>query len=170
MSASLWPAATVVVTAAAAGPSRLPLLGVLCPREFVLASGDVRAVLQPIVDLDSGAVVADEALARGPVGELERPDLLFAEARRIGRLAELDELDELCRRAALRAAVDQFVSHTASGGHDLSRCLRRGSQAVSQHRNEPSRVLGSQPDRADTGFGPPGRQHDAPLLGMPRHA
>ena len=74
--------------------------------EFVLASGDVRAVLQPIVDLDSGAVVAYEALARGPVGELERPDLLFAEARRIGRLAELDEL---CRRAALRAAVDQRV-------------------------------------------------------------
>lgn len=74
--------------------------------ERILATGDVRAVLQPIVDLDTGAVVAYEALARGPVGELERPDLLFAEARRIRRLAELDEL---CRRAALRAAVDQRV-------------------------------------------------------------
>ncbi|MBW3640779.1 MAG: hypothetical protein KY451_13180 [Actinobacteria bacterium] len=46
--------------------------------ERVLATGDVRAVLQPIVDLDTGAVVTYEALARGPVGELERPDLLFA--------------------------------------------------------------------------------------------
>ena len=56
--------------------------------ESVLASGHVRAVVvQPIVDLDSGAVVAYEALARGPAGELERPDLMFAEARRIGRLA-----------------------------------------------------------------------------------
>ncbi|MCW2666536.1 MAG: hypothetical protein JWN57_1498 [Frankiales bacterium] len=74
--------------------------------EVVLASGDVRSVLQPIVDLDSGAVVAYEALARGPQGPLERPDLLFAAARRVGRLGELDEL---CRRAALRAAVEQEV-------------------------------------------------------------
>ncbi len=72
----------------------------------ILAGGHVRVVLQPIVDLDSGAVVAYEALARGPAGEFERPDLMFAAARRIGRLADLDEL---CRRAALRAAVDQGV-------------------------------------------------------------
>jgi EAL domain-containing protein (putative c-di-GMP-specific phosphodiesterase class I) len=73
----------------------------------VLTAGAVRSVLQPIVDLASGAVVAYEALARGPEGTpLERPDLLFAEARRLGRLAELDEL---CRRTALRAAVDKGV-------------------------------------------------------------
>src|SRR3712207_2761453 len=65
----------------------------------VLAHGEVRSVLQPIVDLDSGAVVAYEALARGPQGPLERPDLLFAAARDAGRLRELDEL---CRRTALR--------------------------------------------------------------------
>ena len=57
---------------------------------------------QPIVELDSGRVVAYEALARGPVGPLERPDLLFAAARPAGRLAELDEL---CRAAAFRGAV-----------------------------------------------------------------
>src|SRR4051794_40500449 len=59
-------------------------------------------MFQPIVELDSGAVVAYEALARGPVGELERPDALFAAARTAGRLAELDAA---CRTAAFRGAV-----------------------------------------------------------------
>lgn len=71
--------------------------------EDILAAGDVRSVLQPIIDLDSGSVVAYEALARGPLGsELERPDLLFAAARAAGRLADLDGL---CRRSALRAGI-----------------------------------------------------------------
>lgn len=68
----------------------------------VLEHGHVRSVFQPIVDLDSGAVVAYEALARGPQGPLERPDLLFAAAREAGRLRELDEL---CRRTALTTAI-----------------------------------------------------------------
>lgn len=71
--------------------------------EEVLASAAVESVLQPIVDLDTGRVVAYEALARGPRGtELERPDVLFAVAREQGRLAELDQI---CRRAALDAAL-----------------------------------------------------------------
>ena len=57
-------------------------------------------MFQPIVELDTGRVVAYEALARGPEGPLERPDLLFAAARTAGRLAELDEA---CRAAAFRA-------------------------------------------------------------------
>ncbi len=74
----------------------------------VLADGAVHSLLQPIVDLASGSVVAYEALARGPVGtDLERPDVLFAAAREQGRLAELDAL---CRRSALRAAVTAGVS------------------------------------------------------------
>jgi diguanylate cyclase (GGDEF)-like protein/PAS domain S-box-containing protein len=72
--------------------------------EAALAPGGVRSVFQPIVELDSGRVVAYEALARGPEGPLERPDLLFAAARAAGRLAELDEI---CRAAAFRGAVDQ---------------------------------------------------------------
>ncbi len=66
----------------------------------------VRSVFQPIVEIDTGRVVAYEALARGPVGPLERPDALFAAARAAGRLAELDEA---CRAAAFRGAVEQAL-------------------------------------------------------------
>jgi diguanylate cyclase (GGDEF)-like protein/PAS domain S-box-containing protein len=72
--------------------------------DAALAPGGVRSVFQPIVELDTGCVVAYEALARGPEGPLERPDLLFAAARTAGRLAELDEI---CRTAAFRGAVDR---------------------------------------------------------------
>ena len=70
--------------------------------EEVLASGALRTVFQPIVDLDAGTVVGYEALTRGPAGPLERPDALFAAARAAGRLADLDRA---CLAAALRAAV-----------------------------------------------------------------
>lgn len=70
----------------------------------VLRDGLVRAVYQPIVDLDTGDVVAFEALARGPEGSpLERADVLFDAARRTGRLVELDWA---CRAAAVRGAMD----------------------------------------------------------------
>ncbi len=69
--------------------------------EQVLEHEQVHSVLQPIVDLDTGVVVGYEALARGPRGPLAR-DQLFAAARSAGRLAELDEL---CRRVALRRAI-----------------------------------------------------------------
>ena len=74
--------------------------------EDVIRSGAVRAVFQPIVDLDAGTVVAYEALARGPQGPLERPDLLFGAARRADCLAELDQA---CRRAALRDALARGI-------------------------------------------------------------
>jgi diguanylate cyclase (GGDEF)-like protein/PAS domain S-box-containing protein len=68
----------------------------------VLAQDAVTPVYQPIVDLDGGGIVAYEALARGPQGSpVERPDRLFAAARRAGRLAELDWA---CRGSALRGA------------------------------------------------------------------
>lgn len=66
----------------------------------------VRTVFQPIVHLDDAAVVAYEALSRGPQGPLERPDLLFAAAREAGRLADLDAL---CRTTALRTAMQAGI-------------------------------------------------------------
>ncbi len=61
----------------------------------------VHSVFQPLVDLRDESVVAYEALARGPHGELASPDRLFAVARRLGRL---QELDELCRWTAITEA------------------------------------------------------------------
>lgn len=69
----------------------------------VLAEGLVRSHYQPIVDLASGGVVAYEALARGPEGSpLEPPGALFAAARAVGRLADLERA---CQAAALRGAA-----------------------------------------------------------------
>jgi len=71
--------------------------------DVALGAGGIRAVYQPIIDLGSSQVVAYEALARGPIGSaLERPDLLFAQARRQGRL---DDLDARCRDAAVDGAL-----------------------------------------------------------------
>lgn len=70
-----------------------------------LASGSVRAVLQPIVPLGCAAqpeAHGYESLARGPEGSLLRnPELLFAYAARKDRLYETDFL---CIRAALAEA------------------------------------------------------------------
>jgi EAL domain-containing protein (putative c-di-GMP-specific phosphodiesterase class I) len=71
--------------------------------EAVISEG-VRALYQPIVQLDDGEVVAYEALARGPNGSpLESPGELFAAAHRAGRLPELDLA---CRVAAVSGAAE----------------------------------------------------------------
>lgn len=68
----------------------------------LLAHGGLRSVYQPIVELDTNVTVGYEALARGPGGSvLERPDRLFAAARRVGRLTELDGA---CQAAAVAGA------------------------------------------------------------------
>ena len=70
--------------------------------EEILRRGLLRCVFQPIVDLETGALVGFEALVRGPEGSsLELPDQLFAAARTEGRLTELDRA---CQRAALASA------------------------------------------------------------------
>lgn len=67
----------------------------------------VEMVFQPIIELRSGAVVAHEALTRGPDGPLRTPAALFRAAREAGLLAELDRL---CLATALRTAADRFPS------------------------------------------------------------
>jgi EAL domain-containing protein (putative c-di-GMP-specific phosphodiesterase class I) len=69
----------------------------------IVGARAVRAVFQPLVDLDSGDVVAFEALARGPTDSpLESPAALFQAAYGSGRVAELDWT---CRAAAFQAAA-----------------------------------------------------------------
>jgi EAL domain-containing protein (putative c-di-GMP-specific phosphodiesterase class I) len=72
----------------------------------VLSGHGLRAVFQPIVDLDDDRrIVGYEGLARGPVGSrLEHPAALFDAARRTGRAVELDWR---CRARAIRSAAAQ---------------------------------------------------------------
>ncbi|GHJ43934.1 diguanylate phosphodiesterase [Catellatospora sp. TT07R-123] len=74
--------------------------------DALLANEEIRPLFQPIVELRSGAVVAYEALARGPAGSIfHLPAALFQYAVAAGRLAELDWV---CRAAACRAAVGRL--------------------------------------------------------------
>jgi EAL domain-containing protein (putative c-di-GMP-specific phosphodiesterase class I) len=70
----------------------------------IVEARDVRAVFQPLVDMERGDVVGYEALARGPAGSpLESPAALFQAAYGGGRVAELDWV---CRAAAFAAAAE----------------------------------------------------------------
>lgn len=73
------------------------------PWKDLLGPGGVHSVYQPFIDLDSGEVLAHEALLRGPVGTVwQSPLVLLAAATEAGRLLEL----ELCSiRSALADAT-----------------------------------------------------------------
>jgi EAL domain-containing protein (putative c-di-GMP-specific phosphodiesterase class I) len=65
-------------------------------------AASIEPVFQPIVDLRDGSVVGYEALARGRNGTgPSSPTELFAAARELGRVGELDRA---CREAALASA------------------------------------------------------------------
>lgn len=95
--------------------------------EQLLAEGAVQTEFQPMVALDSGQVLAFEALSRGSAGSaLERPGLLFAAARHGRRLRELDIA---CRRRAAsgqtRRAVRLPAGHAACSRPGLLNGQRR---------------------------------------------
>ena len=69
----------------------------------LLRDGGIHSAYQPIVDLDSRAVVAVEALIRGPQGPLQMPGALFPAAAAEGLSTEFEWA---CRAAALRGAVE----------------------------------------------------------------
>jgi diguanylate cyclase (GGDEF)-like protein len=80
--------------------------------ERIIATQAVTAVFQPIVEIESAAVIGYEALARGPAGSpLQRPDRLFAAAQAADRV---DELDWLCRATAAGAAMDAGLGRSAA--------------------------------------------------------
>jgi EAL domain-containing protein (putative c-di-GMP-specific phosphodiesterase class I) len=65
----------------------------------MLREGGLHCVYQPFVDLDTGAVMAHEALLRGPAATgWESPMVLLDAAREAGRLADLEQ-------ASLRASL-----------------------------------------------------------------
>lgn len=68
----------------------------------LIEGGALHSAYQPIVDIQSLAVVGYEALARGPeASPLATPAELFGAARRSGQLAALDRA---CREAAIQGA------------------------------------------------------------------
>ena len=72
--------------------------------DAIIDEGRVRTLFQPVVHLESGAVVGFEALSRGPAGSAwESPLALIDAARQAGRLGELDWL---CRVSAMKAAAE----------------------------------------------------------------
>ncbi len=74
----------------------------------VLRGDGLHCVYQPFVDLDTGSVLAFEALLRGPVATAwESPMVLLDAARATGRLAELEH-------ASLRASLSD-AAHLSGG-------------------------------------------------------
>jgi len=75
----------------------------------LLATGGLRSVVQPIVDLDSGSVVAHEALLRGPRDSgWETPDALLEAARSAGRVEDLDLV-------SLRSGIEHIADRSPGG-------------------------------------------------------
>jgi len=71
----------------------------------VLAEGLISTRFQSIVELDSGTVVAYEALSRGPADTVfHNPAALFDRAHALGRVADLDLA---CWRSSVRTATEQ---------------------------------------------------------------
>lgn len=80
--------------------------------DALLHDGGLHCVYQPLIDLDTGSVLAHEALLRGPAGTgWESPMVLLDAARTTGRLAELE-------RASLHASLTDAAR--LSGGRPVT--------------------------------------------------
>jgi len=75
-----------------------------CRLQDVLLGHQITTVFQPVVDLRTGVVHGFEALSRGPAGTQQHSPMNLFEAARDCELTF--ELDQHCRRRALRTARD----------------------------------------------------------------
>jgi len=74
----------------------------------IIRHGSISSLFQPIMDFETDSVVGYEALSRGPSDSpLHNPLILFDVARQAGTL---DELDQLCRRIAIRTFVSSGLN------------------------------------------------------------
>jgi EAL domain-containing protein (putative c-di-GMP-specific phosphodiesterase class I)/GGDEF domain-containing protein len=72
--------------------------------QMIIRKAAVDTLFQPVVDLRTGEILGYEAFSRGPKDSpLEMPRAMFAMSSRIG---VSDDLDSMCRDAALRASVE----------------------------------------------------------------
>jgi EAL domain-containing protein (putative c-di-GMP-specific phosphodiesterase class I) len=113
-------AATIIEPELRAQQERVEIQSRLDP---VMAHGGPDVVLQPIVDLATGARVGAEALSRFPAAWGKAPDVVFAEAHSIGAGDRL-ELLALESAAALLDSVPGYISMNVSPATLLtSECL-----------------------------------------------
>jgi EAL domain-containing protein (putative c-di-GMP-specific phosphodiesterase class I) len=99
----------------------------------VFAAGGPTVVLQPIVGLGTGERIGAEALSRFPSGWGKAPDVVFAEAHRLGRGDELEIL-ALRGAAAHLNRVDGYVSMNVSPGTLLTEQCRALLAELPAHR------------------------------------
>ena len=106
-------------------PPELRAARPLLPWDDLSGSGGLHSVYQPFIDLDTGEVLAHEALLRGPAGTVwESPLILLATAADAGRLLEL----ELCSiRSALTGAA------RLSGGHPTTLFVNVEPSTLTRH-------------------------------------
>lgn len=74
----------------------------------IIHEGRIETVFQPIIDIESEAVLGYEAFARGPAGELELPSNLFQTAYEADLVWQLDHV---CRKRTLERAEGLPADH-----------------------------------------------------------
>jgi EAL domain-containing protein (putative c-di-GMP-specific phosphodiesterase class I) len=88
----------------------------------LIEAQQVVTLYQPILDLQTMAVLGHEVFSRGPAGgPFEEAELMFALAQRTGRLVELERL---CRRRALGSAQRHLKAGTKLFLNTPARTLR----------------------------------------------
>jgi EAL domain-containing protein (putative c-di-GMP-specific phosphodiesterase class I) len=130
----------------------------------IIRKGSVRAVFQPVVDLQNGDILGHEALTRGPRDSLfEAPRAMFALSERVG---VADELDRLCYESALAASCELslrgklFINLRHAAPQSDREHLTHLQTALERHGLEPGDLVLEVSERA-TGAEP---EHDVERL------